>query len=51
MWNAVAALAVPETARKKLDALVTQLKLQIAGPTAKEVKLKDVARIATFSSL
>ncbi|BCB25986.1 hypothetical protein SKTS_08720 [Sulfurimicrobium lacus] len=41
-WNAVAALAVPEAGRKKLDVLVRQLKLQSAGPAAKEVKLNEV---------
>ena len=50
-WNAVAALAVPETARKKLDALVQQLKRQSAGPVFKEVKLKDVVEDHYFRFL
>ncbi len=41
-WNAVAALVVPESGRKKLDYLVRLLRMQCAGPSAKEVKLKDV---------
>lgn len=51
MWNAVAALAVPETSRRKLDALVTQLKQQIAGSAVKEIKLKDVAEDRYFQFL
>ena len=51
MWNAVAALAVPETSRRKLDALVTQLKQQIAGAAVKEIKLKDVAEDRYFQFL
>ena len=50
-WNAVAALALPESGRKKLDALVRQLRLQSAGPTAKEVKLKDVREDRYFRFL
>ncbi len=41
-WNAVAALAIPESGRKKLDSLIRQLRLQSAGPIAKEVKLNEV---------
>jgi len=42
-WNAVAALAVPEPGRRKLDAFVQQLKLRSAGPGAKEVKLNQIS--------
>ena len=41
-WNAVAALAMPESGRKKLDSLVRRLRLRSAGPIAKEVKLNEV---------
>ncbi|MDO8333299.1 MAG: DUF3800 domain-containing protein [Nitrosomonas sp.] len=41
-WNAVAALAMPESGRKRLESLVRQLRLQSAGPVAKEVKLNEV---------
>jgi hypothetical protein len=41
-WNAVAALAMPESGRKKLDSLVRRLRLQSAGPIVKEVKLNEV---------
>lgn len=41
-WNAVAALAMPESGRKKLDSLVRRLRLRSAGPIVKEVKLKEV---------
>lgn len=51
MWNAVAALAVPETSRRKLDTLVTQLKRQVAGSARKEIKLKDVAEDRYFQFL
>lgn len=50
-WSAVAALAVPEAARKKLDTLVIQLKQQIANPTEKEIKLKDVTEERYFQFL
>lgn len=41
-WNAVAALAMPESGRKKLDSLVRRLRLQSAGLIVKEVKLNEV---------
>jgi hypothetical protein len=41
-WNAVAALAMPESGRKKLDAMVHQLRAQSASLVAREVKLNDV---------
>lgn len=41
-WNAVAALAMPESGRKKLELLVRSLRMRSANPHAKEVKLKDV---------
>jgi Protein of unknown function (DUF3800) len=41
-WNAVAALAMPESGRKRLESLVRQLRLQSAGPVAREVKLNEV---------
>ncbi|MBI2779146.1 MAG: hypothetical protein HYX62_05090 [Gammaproteobacteria bacterium] len=51
MWNAVAALAVPETGRKRLDALVRQLRRQSAGPIVKEVKLNEVSEDRYFRFL
>lgn len=50
-WNAVAALAVPEAGRRKLYALVRQLKMQSAGPFAKEVKLGEVLEDRYFRFL
>ena len=41
-WNAVAALAVPEAGRKKLDSLVRQLRVDSCGTAANEVKLNEV---------
>ena len=42
-WNAVAALAVPETERKKLEHLVHRLKTSTFGASASEVKLQELA--------
>lgn len=50
-WNAVAALAVPESGRKKLDGFVRQLRLQTGGPAAKEVKLSQVPEDRYFRFL
>ena len=50
-WNAVAALAVPEAGRKKLDALVRQLRSQNAGSVAREVKLNEVIEDRYFRFL
>ena len=47
----MAALAVPESGRKKLDALVKQLKVESAGPAAKEVKLNEVLEDRYFQFL
>ncbi len=41
-WNAVAALAVPEVGRRKLDALLGQLRLKGTDPSKKEVKLNEL---------
>lgn len=41
-WNAVAALAMPESGRKRLESLVRRLRLHCTDPVAKEVKLNDV---------
>jgi hypothetical protein len=47
-WNAVAALALPEADRKKLDVLVRQLSI---NSSAKEIKLKDVPEDSYFQFL
>jgi len=50
-WNAVAALAVPEPGRRKLDTLVGQLRLESADPGKKEVKLNDLSDKRYFEFL
>lgn len=50
-WNAVAALAVPEAGRKRLDTLVRQLIKQSAGAFTKEVKLNGVIEDSYFRFL
>lgn len=45
-WNAVAALAVPETERKKLEHLVHRLKTSTLGTSTKEVKLHELTEDA-----
>jgi hypothetical protein len=41
-WNAVAAVAVPESGRKKLDLLVRALRTRSYTSYSREVKLKDI---------
>lgn len=50
-WNAVAALAVPEAGRRKLDALVEQLRLKSAEPGKNEVKLNELSDDRYFEFL
>lgn len=50
-WNTVAALAVPEAGRKKLDILVRKLRLQSGDSLAKEVKLNEVPEDRYFRFL
>ena len=50
-WNAVAALAVPEAGRRKLDALVEQLRLKSAEPGKYEVKLNELSDDRYFEFL
>lgn len=50
-WNVVAALAVPESKRKKLESLVGKLRLQSAGLGVREVKLNNVAEDQYFHFL
>lgn len=50
-WNAVAALTVPEATHKKLATHVRQLRVQNAGPAAKEVKLNEVPEDRYFHFL
>ena len=50
-WNAVAALAVPEASRRKLDALVEQLRLKNAEPGNQEVKLNELSDDLYFAFL
>jgi len=50
-WNAVAALAVPEAGRRKLDALVRQVRLESAAPGKKEVKLNEISDERYFEFL
>ncbi len=47
----MAALAVPEAGRKRLDTLVRQLKKQSAGALTKEVKLNGVVEDSYFRFL
>lgn len=42
-WNAVAALAVPESARKKLHSIVHKVKVDCGEPASLEVKLHQVS--------
>lgn len=50
-WNVVAALAVPESGRKKLEEIVRQLKQKSAGPMVREVKLNEVSEDHYFQFL
>ena len=50
-WNAVAALAVPEAGRRKVDTLVRALTQKSANPAAKEVKLNEVPEDRYFKFL
>lgn len=50
-WNAVAALAVPEITRRRLDALVKRVGLAGAGPGRLEIKLNDLAEADYFAFL
>src|SRR6266568_3460476 len=45
-WNAVAALAVPETERKKLEHLAHRLKTSTIGASTREVKLNEITEDA-----
>ena len=47
----MAALAVPEAGRKRLDALIRQLKIQSADAFTKEVKLKEITEDRYFRFL
>lgn len=50
-WNAVAAFAVPEIARKGLEAAVARIKMLMGRTGSKEVKLNDVNESSYFSFL
>lgn len=50
-WNAVAALAVPETGRKKIETLILQLRQSNINSPVKEIKLKDVPEDRYFQFL
>lgn len=45
-WNAVAALAVPESERKKLEHLVQRLKTSTMGVNTREIKLNEITEDA-----
>ena len=50
-WNAVAALAVPEAGRKKLDALVHRLSIDNGDQSTKEIKLHQIPENRYFRFL
>ena len=50
-WNAVAALAVPETGQKELNALVRQLRPKRSDTVTKELKLNEVPEDRYFGFL
>ena len=50
-WNAVAALTVPEAARKKLDELVYRLRIDSGVQGTKEIKLHQIPENRYFRFL